>query len=200
METTGRRRIGRTLAGFGLGLVALASVLSSHGTAAAQDDFAGWYGPYSDGCSYYWDGDEWTGHIDCGATGSGAGWYGPYSDGCFYWWDGYDWSGEVACDSANGGAGWYGPYDDGCYYWWDGFNWTGDVSCPAVVDALTVAVTAAAAASSDPCPYVQDPYLSVLRSAAGCSFTYSMGAGGTGAAIGNALSAPWTDPYYDHYH
>ena len=48
---------------------------------------ARWYGPCQDGCSYFWDGQQYTGY-DCTASPV-YGWYGPYEDGCSYLWDGY---------------------------------------------------------------------------------------------------------------
>jgi len=59
----------------------------------------GWSGPYTDGCSYYWDGYGFTGDVDCSGAGT-AGWYGPYTDGCLYWWDGYRFTGAVDCTQA----------------------------------------------------------------------------------------------------
>ncbi len=114
------------------------------GSAAAQDSF-GWYGPYDDGCYYWWDGYQWTGDVDCDGDGYvdapantyAAGWYGPYDDGCYYWWNGNDWTTDVDCDGDGFTdtaatvypADWYGPYDDGCYYWWDGTKYSGELDC-----------------------------------------------------------------------
>lgn len=36
-----------------------------------QEYPAGWYGPYDDGCSYWWDGTQWDGRFDCNGDGAG---------------------------------------------------------------------------------------------------------------------------------
>ncbi len=110
-------------------IVILSGVAVSPAPAAAQE--SGWYGPYEDGCSYYWDGTQWTGDFDCSTwatTGYGAGWYDAYGDGCLYYFDGMNYTGDVDCSFATSAAypaGWYGPFEGGCYYEWDGYAYTG---------------------------------------------------------------------------
>lgn len=121
----------------------LMPVLFQPGGAAAQE--VGWYGPFDDGCSYWWDGYAWTGDADCSQSSyqfAAADWYGPFSDGCSYWWNGYQYTGDYDCSAAASvTVGWYGPYQDGCSYYWDGATWTG-YHCPsyAVAGAGTNAV------------------------------------------------------------
>ena len=113
------------------------------GSAHAQEDFYGWYGPYDDGCNHWWDGYQWTYDVDCDFDGLSdaasypPGWYGPFENECNYWWDGAQYTGEFDCNG-DGSAdavgetyppGWYDPYDDGCRYWFDGTSYTGDTDC-----------------------------------------------------------------------
>lgn len=58
-----------------------------------------WYGPFQDGCSYFWDGLGFADY-DCSES-SVYGWYGPYEDGCLYLWDGYRF---IASDCSAGGT------------------------------------------------------------------------------------------------
>src|SRR5689334_11146921 len=97
------QRWGRGPGRFAAGLLVACLLLpQSAGIARAQD--AGWYGPYDDGCSYWWDGYAWTNDVDCDGDGYTdtttypAGWYGPYDDGCSHWWDGHRWTNDVDCD------------------------------------------------------------------------------------------------------
>lgn len=39
------------------------------GNMGGNEYTAGWYGPYDDGCNYWWDGTQWTGHVDCNGDG-----------------------------------------------------------------------------------------------------------------------------------
>lgn len=85
-------------------LTILVLATSAHLSASASN--AGWYGPYQDGCYYFWDGQQFTGY-DC-TQSSVYGWYGPYEDGCYYLWDGYqfistDCSAATMTVSTNGG-------------------------------------------------------------------------------------------------
>jgi hypothetical protein len=116
-------------------LLVLHVALSLHGPGrVAAQDYSGWYGPFDDGCYYYWDGYQYTGDVDCGSSGGGseAGWYDYYGDGCLYYWDGYQWTGDYDCSSqVSAYAGWYDG-DDGCQYYWDGYEYT-DVVCESTV-------------------------------------------------------------------
>ena len=91
----------------GLGMVLLVALATSP-RVGAEGSGAGWYGPYQDGCYYFWDGQQFTGY-DC-TQSSFYGWYGPYEDGCFYLWDGYQFI-SVDCSmsgmtvSTDGGQG-----------------------------------------------------------------------------------------------
>ncbi len=91
----------------------------------------GLYGPYADGCSYWWDGAQWTGEYSCTGSGTAGGWYGPFQDGGYYEWDGYQWTAQDCSQAATYAypAGWYGPFQDGCYYEWDGVQFTGAANC-----------------------------------------------------------------------
>src|SRR4029079_9229438 len=77
-------------------IMAVALPLILPARASAQDSYsAGWYGPFDDGCYYYWDGYQYTGDYDCGSAASAAaGWY-DGDDGCQYYWDGYDYTDVV---------------------------------------------------------------------------------------------------------
>jgi hypothetical protein len=91
----------------GLALVLLMGMAASS-RAGAEAGGAGWYGPYQDGCYYFWDTQQFTGY-DC-TQSSVYGWYGPYEDGCSYLWDGYQFI-SVDCSmsgmtvSTDGGQG-----------------------------------------------------------------------------------------------
>ncbi len=87
-----------TVRGRGFLLIAIllglgGSLFAAPGGIGAQD--AGWFGPFDDGCSYYWDGVQYTGDLDCSAVGGGgatagypAGWYDASGDGCRSYYDG----------------------------------------------------------------------------------------------------------------
>jgi hypothetical protein len=144
------QRLGSMLGRLALAAALLLTVAGAAAGSAKADGSAqaGWYGPYSDGCDYYWNGDQWTGDVSCAASsdaGSGyaAGWYGPYGDGCDYYWDGAAWTGQADCPAAASpayAAGWYGPFDDGCSYYWDGTEYTGDKQCAAGATAAGAVV------------------------------------------------------------
>jgi len=105
----------------------------------------GWYGPYDDGCSFWWDGEAWTSIVDCDGDGEAdtdpgsypAGWYGPFDDGCRYYWDGTRYTGASDCNgdgetdaiTETYQPGWYDLYGDGCLYWFDGDDYNGDIDC-----------------------------------------------------------------------
>jgi hypothetical protein len=116
------------------------------GDLAKAQDGAGWYGPYADGCSYWWDGYQWTGDRDCAnaAATYAAGWYGPFDDGCYWYWDG---AAYTTSDCSAGShavsypAGWYGPFDDGCHYYYDGAAYTGHANCAFAIAASNVGIT-----------------------------------------------------------
>ena len=73
-------------------LILIAILLGTSSPVGAQEAY-GWYGPYDDGCFYWWDGTRWTGDTDCNGDGYTdaavteypAGWFGPFEDGCSYW-------------------------------------------------------------------------------------------------------------------
>jgi hypothetical protein len=142
-------------------LIALSMLAGMTVPSVHAQDYSGWYGPFEDGCYYWWDGFQWTGDVDCNGDGSAdsvqttyaPGWYDVYGDGCLYWFDGTQYSGDVDCngdgypDSAETAAyspGWYDVYGDGCLYWWDGAQYTGEADC----DGDGYADTAAAASYS----------------------------------------------------
>ena len=54
-------------------IMAVALPLILPARASAQDSYsAGWYGPFDDGCYYYWDGYQYTGDYDCGSSAGGS--------------------------------------------------------------------------------------------------------------------------------
>src|SRR5688572_18007320 len=138
-DSTMKRHARRLRQGFvGLTLAITAVLwLAGGGHVAAQNEYAGWYGPYDDGCYYWWDGYQFTGDADCSAASTSSGyaavWYDAYVDGCLYWCDGFQYSGDVDCDgdgySDSVGAGysprWYDAYGDSCWHWFDGYQYTG---------------------------------------------------------------------------
>ncbi len=96
----------------GLGILLLATMTAAP-QVGAEGYGAGWYGPYQDGCYYFWDGQQFTDY-DC-TPSSVYGWYGPYEDGCYYLWDGhqfisYDCSMSGMTVSTDGGQGILGGF------------------------------------------------------------------------------------------
>src|SRR5215212_5713557 len=98
MRRTGMRRIAMLAIAV---LIGLSGAFDASSSPTRAQDYSGWYGPFDDGCYYWWDGYQYTGDVDCNGDG--------YADSA---------SGSNAASGA--AAGWYGPFDDGCNYWWDG--------------------------------------------------------------------------------